>query len=185
MTGDANVQTEVTTAKTLPQAEESSPKDSFLYAAASAADAMASDVECQQASQLPQQFQDDSASSEKPQADPFGIDSRGDEETASVLSVDSSQEKKTKFRDILTSKNVVNNNNIFWNTDDDRVPFPSIEASIHEYNRDVNVCPCRCLFFTLKETLCMVMSALGCAVFITGLVFLCLFLEGSWFQDKQ
>eukprot|EP00804_Cyclotella_cryptica_P026476 CCRYP_008131-RA/>CCRYP_008131-RA protein AED:0.42 eAED:0.42 QI:0/-1/0/1/-1/1/1/0/186 len=186
MTDDADLETAATTTKPLLHAEElhgsispnastpGSPETSFLDAAAAVAEAMASDVECQQ-----------SAPTNKPQGENFEISSRGDEETASSFSVDSSHETKTKFQDMLSSKNVIDNNNIFWNTDDDRVPFPSINVSIDEYNKVVNVCPCRCLFFTLKETLCLVMSVLGCAVFFTGLVFLCLFLEGSWFENKQ
>ena len=87
------------------------------------------------------------------------------------------------------------------------IPFPSIdELSMHnnkwnnnndddEANIEFddgnqlyskrNICPCRCLFFTLMETTCLVMSALGCAVFLAGLVALCLFLEGSYVKGDQ
>jgi hypothetical protein len=88
------------------------------------------------------------------------------------------------------------------------IPFPSIdELSMHnnkwinnneeddEANIEFddgnqlyskrNICPCRCLFFTLMETMCLVMSALGCAVFLAGLVALCLFLEGSYVKGDQ
>ena len=62
------------------------------------------------------------------------------------------------------------------------VPFPSVIGSTTYNDGDVvNVCPCRCLFFTLKETICLIMSALGCAVFLAGLVLLCMYLEGSIF----
>ena len=62
-------------------------------------------------------------------------------------------------------------------------PFPSVVAgNATEYEHVINVCPCRCLFFTLKETICLVFSALGCAVYLAGLVALVLFLEGSAFE---
>ena len=64
------------------------------------------------------------------------------------------------------------------------VPFPSVVGRSMEVERAVNVCPCRCLFFTLKETICLVMSALGCAVFLAGLVVLCMYLEGSLFNNS-
>lgn len=98
-----------------------------------------------------------------------GISKEVDEETIST------------FQDILTTNEP---SNCWILNDDDEVPFPSVNEHTEEYNELVNVCPCRCLFFTLKETICMVMSALGCAVFVTGLVFLCMFLEGSWFQES-
>jgi hypothetical protein len=84
------------------------------------------------------------------------------------------------------------------------VPFPSIiENSKHNFNDDDttnendfdehdvgvnykgNICPCRCIFFTLKESICLGMSALGCAVFFAGLIALCLFLEGSYVNGDQ
>ena len=97
-------------------------------------------------------------------------DTKPDEETVST------------FQDVRTSDEP---NNCWILNDDDQVPFPSVNEPTEEMIELVNVCPCRCLFFTLKETICMVMSALGCAVFVTGLVFLCMFLEGSWFQQYQ
>ncbi|EJK76096.1 hypothetical protein THAOC_02161 [Thalassiosira oceanica] len=60
------------------------------------------------------------------------------------------------------------------------LPFPSVVGITQEYE-STNICPCRCLFFTLKETICLVMSALGCAVFLAGLILLCMYLEGSAF----
>lgn len=85
------------------------------------------------------------------------------------------------------------------------IPFPSIDelsmhnkkwdfddANGHEFDDSANqmydrrnVCPCRCFFFTLMETMCLVMSLLGCAVFLAGLVALCLFLEGSYVNGDQ
>lgn len=85
------------------------------------------------------------------------------------------------------------------------IPFPSIdELSVHNNKNDDddkqaniefddgnhlnskrNMFPCRCLFFTLMETTCLVMSALGCAVFLAGLVALCLFLDGSYVKGDR
>lgn len=80
------------------------------------------------------------------------------------------------------------------------IPFPSIdELSMHNNKWDDDdidfanittankrhLCPCRCFFFTLMEATCLVMSALGCAVFFAGLVALCLFLEGSYVNGDQ
>ena len=67
---------------------------------------------------------------------------------------------------------------------DSDVPFPSVVGITQEYE-STNICPCRCLFFTLKETICLVMSALGCAVFLAGLILLCMYLEGSAFGYQR
>mmetsp|Transcript_19601 Transcript_19601/g.27916 ORF Transcript_19601/g.27916 Transcript_19601/m.27916 type:complete len:196 (-) Transcript_19601:197-784(-) len=73
------------------------------------------------------------------------------------------------------------------------VPFPSVIATSMEHtsNNNNNIalpisgnvqCPCQCLFFTVKESICLVVSALGCAVFLAGLIVLCLYLEGTLFE---
>ena len=151
---------------------------SFLDAAAAAAEALTAsdDVERQQVSQQ-EQTQKDRSIIDQPQQASAEPNTR-DEETASAFTSDSYEDQKTTFQDLIISSKTN-----FWN-DDNRVPFPSVNAPPEEINEVVNVCPCRCLFFTLKETICMVMSALGCAVFIAGLVFLCMFLEGSWFEEN-
>ncbi len=70
-------------------------------------------------------------------------------------------------------------------------PFPSIVAASIEHSSNNalpishNTCPCHCLFFTVKESICLVMSALGCAVFFAGLVVLCLYLEGTLFAERE
>ena len=129
-------------------------ESSFLEAAASAAETIA-DIESQQSAQ-------------QASAQIDAIDIKPDEE-ATI----------STFQDDINTRDP---NNCWILNDDDKVPFPSVNEP-EEMNEMVNVCPCRCLFFTLKETICMVMSALGCAVFVTGLVFLCMFLEGSWFEQ--
>lgn len=92
----------------------------------------------------------------------------------------SEEETVSTFQDVLRTDD---QSNCWILNDNDDMPFPSVNESIEDDNELVNVCPCRCLFFTLKETICMVLSALGCGVFVTGLVFLCMFLEGSWFEQ--
>ena len=91
----------------------------------------------------------------------------------SVFSIESYE-----MKDIFTSTAASNS-----------VPFPSVNAA-SQYASDAvnnvmadNVCPCRCLFFTLKESVCLALSALGCGVFLAGLVVLCLYLEGSTFEE--
>lgn len=118
-----------------------------------------SDVESQQPSQ----------SDEEPNQSVNTAIHKADENTVST------------FQDILTTDDA---NNCWILNDDEQTPFPSVNDPTEEMNELVNVCPCRCLFFTLKETICMTLSALGCAVFVAGLVFLCLFLEGSWFEQQ-
>ena len=46
-----------------------------------------------------------------------------------------------------------------------------------------NVCQCRCLYFTLMETICLVLSALGCGFFLSGIIALCMYLAGGYFDD--
>lgn len=69
---------------------------------------------------------------------------------------------------------------------DDDVPFSSAMGAAVEYDNDgINVCPCRCLFFTLKETMCLVISALGCGMFCSGIIALCMYLAGFWYFDPD
>lgn len=117
-------------------------------------------------SDVENQLHDASSTQEQAESDDTA---KADEETIST------------FQDILTINDEPSN--LWILSDDDRVPFPSVKESTEQLDELVNVCPCRCLFFTLKETVCMVMSALGCAVFVAGLVFLIMFLEGSWFEQ--
>ena len=147
---------------------ESTSEASFLEAAAASERPLSNDdVESQiEESQGDDVHQEHDSNQQTPSN---GISKEGDEETIST------------FQDILATNEP---SNCWILNDDDKVPFPSVNEHTEEYNELVNVCPCRCLFFTLKETICMVMSALGCAVFVTGLVFLCMFLEGSWFQES-
>jgi U3 small nucleolar RNA-associated protein 14 len=92
----------------------------------------------------------------------IGILSGDENDTASVFSFDSYDKQPhvpLRFQNMLNRRS--GNNNMI-SSDNNGVPFPSVNSASLEYNDVVNVCPCRCLFFTLKETLCMVMSALGC-----------------------
>jgi len=112
--------------------------------------------------------------------------------TDSVFSFDSYEMKVTSRRIPLKFQSVINNPNTTNTTgasSSTAVPFPSVNATTLDPSSSAvataeNVCPCRCLFFTLKESICLVMSALGCAVFLAGLVVLCLYLEGSLFEDE-
>ena len=62
-------------------------------------------------------------------------------------------------------------------------PFASVVGPSVEYDADaVNACPCRCLYFTLKETMCLVLSALGCGLFLAGIIALCMYLAGGYFD---
>ena len=110
-----------------------------------------------------------------------GIFANNDEDdTASVFSFDSYEKQPRiplRLQNMLNKKQQNNGNDN--NAEGGDVPFPSVMGASLEYDPVVNVCPCRCLFFTLKETLCLIMSALGCAVFLAGLVVLCMYLEGS------
>mmetsp|Transcript_8455 Transcript_8455/g.18952 ORF Transcript_8455/g.18952 Transcript_8455/m.18952 type:complete len:208 (+) Transcript_8455:65-688(+) len=108
-----------------------------------------------------------------------GIFAGDEDDTASVFSFDS-YEKQPRIP--LRVQNMLRKQH--EGRDDpnsSEVPFPSIVGASMEYENVVNVCPCRCLFFTLKETICLIMSALGCAVFLAGLIVLCMYLEGSAF----
>ena len=113
----------------------------------------------------------------------------GEDDTASVFSFDSYEKQPRiplRVQNILqrdrqqqqsSTNDLINNSTA--------VPFPSVIGASLGYDNSlpvVNVCPCRCLFFTLKETICLIMSALGCAVFLAGLVLLCMYLEGSIFS---
>ena len=112
-----------------------------------------------------------------------------EDDTASVFSFDSYEQRPSiplRVQNIIQRS--MNNNNDGStnippnNNNSNTVPFPSVIGSTTYNDGDVvNVCPCRCLFFTLKETICLIMSALGCAVFLAGLVLLCMYLEGSIF----
>ncbi|KAK1745389.1 hypothetical protein QTG54_003313 [Skeletonema marinoi] len=112
--------------------------------------------------------------------------------TDSVFSFDSYEMKVTSRRTPLKFQSVINNpnNNTTGGASSTAVPFPSVNATTLDPSSSAavamteNVCPCRCLFFTLKESICLVMSALGCAVFLAGLVVLCLYLEGTLFEDE-
>jgi len=108
-----------------------------------------------------------------------------EDDTASVFSFDSYEKRPTiPLRVQNMIQRSLNNNDGSTNIpgNSNTVPFPSVIGSTTYNDGDVvNVCPCRCLFFTLKETICLIMSALGCAVFLAGLVLLCMYLEGSIF----
>lgn len=43
-----------------------------------------------------------------------------------------------------------------------------------------NVCPCQCIYFTMRETICLIISAMGCSVFLAGIISLCFYLSGWW-----
>ena len=109
-------------------------------------------------------------------------DDDGDSSTDSLFSFDSYELKgyKNKFQSVTTTGAAT--------VGSSGIPFPSVVAAegtttiVPQLTR--NICPCQCLFFTVKETICLVMSALGCAVFLAGLVVLCLYLEGSLFEGE-
>ncbi|KAL7536609.1 hypothetical protein ACHAXR_007279 [Thalassiosira sp. AJA248-18] len=136
-----------------------------------------------------QQSQDDvgdqqgSSSKEKPVAlTNVGIFAGDDgDDTASVFSFDS-YEKHPRIP--MRVQNMMQEGNAGDNTDDPNistaVPFPSVMGASMNYENAVNVCPCSCLFFTLKETIFLIMSALGCGVFLAGLILLCMYLAGSF-----
>ena len=72
----------------------------------------------------------------------------------------------------------------------DHAPFASVVVGVYGGGMDddddddiTNICPCRCLFFTLKEAIFLVISALGCGVFLAGIIALCLYLSGEYFVD--
>jgi hypothetical protein len=43
-----------------------------------------------------------------------------------------------------------------------------------------NICPCQCIYFTMRETTCLIISAMGCGVFLAGIISLCFYLSGWW-----
>ena len=110
-------------------------------------------------------------------------DDDGDSSTDSLFSFDSYELKgyKNRFQSVTTTGAAT--------VGSSTIPFPSVVAASTDGATIVpqltrNICPCQCLFFTVKETICLVMSALGCAVFLAGLVVLCLYLEGSLFEGE-
>lgn len=107
-----------------------------------------------------------------------------EDDTASVFSFDSYEKRPSiplRVQNMI-QRSLNNDGSTNIPGDSSTVPFPSVIGSTTYNDGDVvNVCPCRCLFFTLKETICLIMSALGCAVFLAGLVLLCMYLEGSIF----
>ena len=116
-----------------------------------------------------------------------------DGSTDSVFSFDSYETKRRIPLQFQSTTTITNNNNPNNNTIRSSIPFPSVntQTPLDYISGDAaatiamteNVCPCRCLFFTVKESICLVLSALGCAVFLAGLIVLCLYLEGSLFQN--
>lgn len=101
-------------------------------------------------------------------------------ETSSVFSFDSMERAP---RIPLRFQHLMKRSKTDGNGSSD-LPFPSVVGITQEYE-STNICPCRCLFFTLKETICLVLSALGCAVFLAGLILLCMYLEGSAFGYQR
>ena len=43
-----------------------------------------------------------------------------------------------------------------------------------------NVCQCQCIYFTMGEMICLIISAMGCGVFFAGIISLCFYLSGCW-----
>ncbi|KAL7531073.1 hypothetical protein ACHAWF_003618 [Thalassiosira exigua] len=185
-----------------PVSHASGPS-SFVAAAAAAEVKTEEDGDVEDPSSLRVRGDDDrppppsSLSVEKPLSDAttsslvapnnVGIFAGDEDDTASVFSFDSYEKSDIPLRvqDMIRRQREEQQRG---DGDDplgrSAVPFPSVVGASMEYERAVNVCPCRCLFFTLKETLCLILSALGCAVFVTGLVLLCMFLEGSHFNNS-
>ncbi len=117
-----------------------------------------------------------------------GQDEDGNSSTDSLFSFDSYEIKgiPPKSQSVLH-----NNNNTTTSGASTTVPFPSVIATSIERTPNNtslpiahNACPCQCLFFTVKESICLVVSALGCAVFLAGLIVLCLYLEGTLFERE-
>ncbi len=162
------------------------------------------DIEEQQLQHQRTEPQQLSPSPEKSQSnpDPLQQEQQNDEDTASLFSFDSYEKQPRiplRLQNLLRRKNDNSATNDPGNSN--TVPFPSVinrdsahgqggtAASgsgglIFMLGQDVDV-PCRCLFFTVKETICMVLSALGCAVFLCGLILLIMYLEGSIFVEKD
>jgi hypothetical protein len=116
-----------------------------------------------------------------------GILAPHDDDASSTDSVFSFDSFEMKRRTPLKFQSMTNNNAMASSSN---VPFPSVRATNDYSSSDAalamteNICPCQCLFFTVKESICLVMSALGCAVFLAGLIVLCMYLEGSLFYGN-
>ena len=66
-------------------------------------------------------------------------------------------------------------------------PFASVVVKegggIQNFNDDIttnSVCQCQCIYFTMRETICLIISAMGCGVFLAGIISLCFYLSGWW-----
>mmetsp|Transcript_16295 Transcript_16295/g.28818 ORF Transcript_16295/g.28818 Transcript_16295/m.28818 type:complete len:198 (+) Transcript_16295:25-618(+) len=176
-TPDADASNEPTEIKDLTTAS------SFLEAAASA-EVEEGDVENQQGDDLSSSVEKPLPNTSTATAANIGIFSGDEDDTASVFSFDS-YEKQPRIS--LRVQNMIRRQKNSEGGDDPNssaVPFPSVVGASMEYEHVVNVCPCRCLFFTLKETICLIMSALGCAVYLAGLIVLIMYLEGSLFNNS-
>ena len=105
-----------------------------------------------------------------------------DDDAGSVFSFESYEHQPRiplRVQNIIRKQQMKNDNDNGQEPDNGAVPFPSVMGASMEYENVVNVCPCRCLFFTLKETICLTLSALGCMVYLALLICLILYLEGS------
>ena len=118
-----------------------------------------------------------------------------DDSTRSVFSFDSCDVEEggampvrvrgvaRRFREKRTSRNGQNDTGVGAGAAGGEPPFASVVGPAVEYDADaVNVCPCRCLYFTLKETICLVFSAMGCGLFLAGIIALCMYLAGGYFD---
>jgi len=164
-----------------------------------------SDIENQQQQQQPVQSQDDdvgdntvekplhiaASANTAPGVGIFASVNDGDDDEASVFSFDSIEKQPRiplRVQNLLLQQQQARTGagNGDPNADSAAaVPFPSVVGASVEYAPNVvNVCPCRCLFFTLKETICLILSALGCSVYCAGLVLLIMYLEGSIFNNS-
>jgi len=134
--------------------------------------------------------------SPSPEKSQSNVDRQHEDDTASLFSFDSYEKQPRiplRLQNLLKRKN---NNDSNDPESSNAVPFPSVinrdiaqdqggsGGRLFLVGQDVDV-PCRCLFFTVKETICMILSALGCAVFLCGLILLCMYLEGSIFVDND
>jgi len=134
--------------------------------------------------------------SPSPEKSQSNVDRQHEDDTASLFSFDSYEKQPRiplRLQNLLKRKN---NNDSNDPESSNTVPFPSVinrdaaqdqggsGGRLFLVGQDVDV-PCRCLFFTVKETICMILSALGCAVFLCGLILLCMYLEGSIFVDND
>ena len=120
-------------------------------------------------------------------------------DTASVFSFDSYERRPRiplRVQNMIRKQQQQQRQHNYSNDDTNNrsaVPFPSVANASMEGGtgggqqrmammNGAHECPCRCLFFTLKETVCMIMSLLGCLIFLVGLILLCMYLEGSIFN---